>query len=87
MRGKGGCRSASDLSHLIAFDSITPQTGAFGPCGLAERNFSAIPDALTRLSAQAIRGFDSGFGLSFVVGPLAPVPPRLRGLKDAGSVR
>ena len=38
MRGKGGCRSASDLvSHLISFDSIAPQTGAFGPCGRAER--------------------------------------------------
>ena len=37
-RGKGGCRSASDfVSHLIAFDSIAPQTGEFGPCGRAER--------------------------------------------------
>ena len=26
---------------------------------------------LTRLSAEAIRGFDSGFGVDFVVGPLA----------------
>ena len=45
-REKGGCRSASDfVSHLIAFDSITPQTGAFGPCGRAERNLSSIPAA------------------------------------------
>ena len=36
--GKGGCRSASDfVSHLIAFDSIAPQTGEFGPFGRAER--------------------------------------------------
>ena len=32
-------------------DSIAPQTRAFGPCGRAERNLSAIPAALTRLSA------------------------------------
>ena len=30
---------------------IAPQTRAFGPCGRAERNLSAIPAALTRLSA------------------------------------
>ena len=49
MRGKGGCRSASDfVSHLIAFNSITPQTGAFGPCGRTERNLSAILDTLSR---------------------------------------
>ena len=45
-RGKGGCGSASDfVSHLISFDSIAPQTRAFGPCGRAERNLSAIPAA------------------------------------------
>ena len=45
--GKGGMQiSASDfVSHLILFDSIAPQTRAFGPCGRAERNLSAIPDA------------------------------------------
>ena len=48
-RGKGGCGSASDfVSHLIAFDSIAPQTRAFGPCGRAKRNLSAILDALSR---------------------------------------
>ena len=42
MREKGGCRSASDfVSHLIAFDSIAPQTRAFGPCGRAESFLSA----------------------------------------------
>ena len=28
--------------------SSAPQTGAFGPCGRAERNLSAIPAALSR---------------------------------------
>ena len=47
--GKGGSGSASDfVSHLIAFNSIAPQTGAFGPCLPAERNLSAILDALSR---------------------------------------
>ena len=37
-REKGGSGSASDfVSHLIAFDSIAPKTGAFGPCGRAGR--------------------------------------------------
>ena len=37
--GKGGMQiSVSDfISHLISFDSIAPQTRAFGPCGRAER--------------------------------------------------
>ena len=48
-RGKGGCGSASEfVSHLIAFDSIALQTVVLGPCGRAERNLSAIPDALSR---------------------------------------
>ena len=46
---RGGADQASEfVSHLIAFDSIAPQTRAFGPCGRAERNLSAIPAALSR---------------------------------------
>ena len=50
LRGeRGDADQASDfVSHLIAFDSIAPQTRAFGPCGRAERNLSAILDALSR---------------------------------------
>ena len=37
---RGGADQASEfVSHLIAFDSIAPQTRAFGPCGRAEGTF------------------------------------------------
>ena len=96
MRGKGGCGSVSDfVSHLIAFDSIAPQTMAFGPCGRAEREpfghtrrlepqpwgavtRRAVAQRRSRVSGltspsrrRLSGGFDSGFGLGFVVGPLA----------------
>ena len=43
--------------------------GAVTRRAVAQRRSRA--DGLTRLLAEAIRGFDSGFGLGFVVGPLA----------------
>ena len=43
--------------------------GAVTRRAVAQRRSRA--SGLTRLSAEAIRGFDSGFGLGFVVGPLA----------------
>ena len=45
------------------------QSGAVTRGAVARRRSRA--SGLTRLSAEAIRGFDSGFGLVFVVGPLA----------------
>ena len=49
---------------------LEPQPrGAVTRRAVAQRRSRA--SGLTRLSAEAIRGFDSGFGLGFVVGPLA----------------
>ena len=50
----------------------TPEPQPWGAVirrAVAQRRSRA--DGLTRLLAEAIRGFDSGFGLGFVVGPLA----------------
>ena len=49
---------------------LEPQPrGAVTRRAVAQRRSRA--SGLTRLSAEAIRGFDCGFGLGFVVGPLA----------------
>ena len=49
---------------------LEPQPrGAVTRRAVAQRRSRA--SGLTRRSAAAIRGFDSGFGLGFVVGPLA----------------
>ena len=70
---KGYYHSCLGRSRKLAFGHtrrLEPQPwGAVTRRAVAQRRSRA--SGLTRLLAEAIRGFDSGFGLGFVVGPLA----------------
>ena len=76
--GKGGVRAVwtgrkEPFGHT---GRLEPQPrGAVTRRAVAQRRSRA--SGLTRPLAEAIRGFDSGFGLGFVV---VPVPPFRRGL-------
>ena len=70
--GKGGVRAVwtGRKGTFRPYQPLEPQPrGAVTRRAVAQRRSRA--SGLTRPLAEAIRGFDSGFGLGFVVGPLA----------------
>ena len=77
---KGYYHACLGRSRKLAFGHtrrLEPQPwGAVTRRAVAQRRSRA--SGLTRLSAEAIRGFDSGFGLGFVV---VRFPPFRRGLE------
>ena len=64
---KSGGRGKLPQGSLLLIPALIPSL--YGPLILLYR--SRLPGLVRGSEAKAIRGFDSGFGVDFVVGPLA----------------